>query len=963
MEAAGQGTATGEGGLGGAPREMPQDTPQDTPHDTPQDTPTETPEGEADYVTKGEAEAITRLVRPSVRTSTKEQMVQNPVYSPRTTVEQPATEQVPNAGRDIKYYPDTTLPPWASISETQSWLSDQFETLGTRFASIKASSVANSPGGVSSQWIRHLGSLCDVMQSRTNYWFGSDEANAVKIREGISNYLNMLDQCGVDVLRGPCKGLEIFLNAEKCFCGKVRSQRQKNPSPSAEGKRKSPRGRGRGNRVPNYAHQPFDINKFIYKGGGDADVGSDVTMVTEARQAVSRKLSLADDSPTKGHSKPRRKAKRSAPAATTAGQNSGTKTKGSDQPAKLRPGDNGLTVEALAADNSPTAGSNADKAAAPSSPGASTGGYSAMFKRSKGGRASPGPSPPPDITAPINVPPLKAPSPKKAHARSPTSPKSPTSPSSGRRTSYSEINEYKKAVKSSSPTRSPSPDRSYMGPIGGSKGSRRRRGKKDQTSPEQIGRPGWVKSTHAHSIEVKSKSKPGDVGLGASAAAKSPEKTAVAIGNRVSLNSGKTGTVRYIGKTAFKRGAWVGVELDEAFTGKHNGVVDGIEYFQCENNDMGGVFVKEEVLAILRRSKGEKQVWQRLASSQRKRSKSPSKLNLYQANRIGYKLKSVCFRATDLGGEKFSPVVSWLDTNKVNLASQDMPFKELKKSFRKIGVTRRLVPDTEMDAILSYLENLSRGRVAHRRGIGASDLETMKSVNLQVLYDLLTGVLEEEENRRQEEAIKAAKQAKGAARMSNYSFLRKSPRHLSVKSMSDFRPASPRSSFGRSPRGRTASQPTINAMRQDRPNSSTSVDINNDQELLGAIKDGLEFVWQMQSNSPSANSVKRSPSSSSTATGSPRPGIRRHASAPAKKDREVQLSTSKGSSPQAPTATVPPHTQSASASGEAHIPKPKRRPPKLIPQKVVVGNGVVSSKTARNPSLVEQILGPPPSPL
>ena len=199
--------------------------------------------------------------------------------------------------------------------------------------------------------------------------------------------------------------------------------------------------------------------------------------------------------------------------------------------------------------------------------------------------------------------------------------------------------------------------------------------------------------------------------------------------------------------------------------------------------------------------------------------------------------------------------------------------------------------------------------------------------------------------------------------MSNYSFLRKSPRHLSVKSMSDFRPASPRSSFGRSPRGRTASQPTINAMRQDRPNSSTSVDINNDQELLGAIKDGLEFVWQMQSNSPSANSVKRSSSSSSTATGSPRPGIRRHASAPAKKDREVQLSTSKGSSPQAPTATVPPHTQSASASGEAHIPKPKRRPPKLIPQKVVVGNGVVSSKTARNPSLVEQILGPPPSPL
>ena len=63
----------------------------------------------------------------------------------------------------------------------------------------------------------------------------------------------------------------------------------------------------------------------------------------------------------------------------------------------------------------------------------------------------------------------------------------------------------------------------------------------------------------------------------------------VAEGTRVRVLKNRTGTVRFIGETAFSSGAWVGVELD-APDGKHDGVVDGKRYFTCSANR--GVFVR-----------------------------------------------------------------------------------------------------------------------------------------------------------------------------------------------------------------------------------------------------------------------------------------------------------------------------------------------------------------------------------
>ncbi|EGB07928.1 hypothetical protein AURANDRAFT_18035, partial [Aureococcus anophagefferens] len=47
--------------------------------------------------------------------------------------------------------------------------------------------------------------------------------------------------------------------------------------------------------------------------------------------------------------------------------------------------------------------------------------------------------------------------------------------------------------------------------------------------------------------------------------------------------------VRFAGATHFSSGAWIGVELD-AVDGKHDGVVNGRRYFQCDA--ARGLFVR-----------------------------------------------------------------------------------------------------------------------------------------------------------------------------------------------------------------------------------------------------------------------------------------------------------------------------------------------------------------------------------
>merc|ERR1712228_797053 len=63
------------------------------------------------------------------------------------------------------------------------------------------------------------------------------------------------------------------------------------------------------------------------------------------------------------------------------------------------------------------------------------------------------------------------------------------------------------------------------------------------------------------------------------------------------------GQVKFIGKTKFAVGTWVGVVLDEP-KGKNNGTVKGVSYFQCDNKY--GLFCKPGMAKPVSEGKGKK---------------------------------------------------------------------------------------------------------------------------------------------------------------------------------------------------------------------------------------------------------------------------------------------------------------------------------------------------------------------
>lgn len=51
-------------------------------------------------------------------------------------------------------------------------------------------------------------------------------------------------------------------------------------------------------------------------------------------------------------------------------------------------------------------------------------------------------------------------------------------------------------------------------------------------------------------------------------------------GKRLSYD-GQLCTVRFVGEVKGTKGEWLGVEWDDPTRGKHNGVHEGVRYFQC----------------------------------------------------------------------------------------------------------------------------------------------------------------------------------------------------------------------------------------------------------------------------------------------------------------------------------------------------------------------------------------------
>ncbi|XP_037945299.1 kinesin-like protein KIF13B isoform X2 [Teleopsis dalmanni] len=75
----------------------------------------------------------------------------------------------------------------------------------------------------------------------------------------------------------------------------------------------------------------------------------------------------------------------------------------------------------------------------------------------------------------------------------------------------------------------------------------------------------------------------------------------VVVGESVLIRPYNTsGIISYIGTTHFQAGTWIGVELD-APTGKNDGTVQGIQYFQCKPKH--GIFVRFDKLILDKRGK------------------------------------------------------------------------------------------------------------------------------------------------------------------------------------------------------------------------------------------------------------------------------------------------------------------------------------------------------------------------
>ncbi|KAJ1644301.1 hypothetical protein J3B02_005693 [Coemansia erecta] len=76
------------------------------------------------------------------------------------------------------------------------------------------------------------------------------------------------------------------------------------------------------------------------------------------------------------------------------------------------------------------------------------------------------------------------------------------------------------------------------------------------------------------------------------------EAEKISVGLRCEVSTGelkRRGVVRFVGKTGFRPGFWVGVEYDEP-VGRNDGSVDGVVYFECM--DGHGSFVRPDKVVV-----------------------------------------------------------------------------------------------------------------------------------------------------------------------------------------------------------------------------------------------------------------------------------------------------------------------------------------------------------------------------
>lgn len=156
------------------------------------------------------------------------------------------------------------------------------------------------------------------------------------------------------------------------------------------------------------------------------------------------------------------------------------------------------------------------------------------------------------------------------------------------------------------------------------------------------------------------------------------------IGQQVQVKD-EHGVVRFIGKTEFAAGEWVGIELQSP-VGKNDGSINGTRYFLCEKPGNYGVFVRPGLLSGRSDVKTEKSVvglQAIVAKLQVKLRSAKDQIETYQRelSEAGHKLRLKSLQVEELETEleKLSVESDYLKSNNTAL-SQDLQLLQTKYS-------------------------------------------------------------------------------------------------------------------------------------------------------------------------------------------------------------------------------------------------------------------------------------------
>ena len=883
------------------------------------------------------------------------------------------------------------LPPWSSIAEIQIWLASQVDELSQLLGMFLREYQKLSAQGAISVSAKYFETLHAIITS-TSGWFGSDSAEAVELRGKLVKCVYYLKHHLSNAISALCHHLEVFVVVEKQLYSKMRARKHKQSPKKVTGN-------------PNNASPGLlassRIHKFLYRGSDHATADIDVTVSSDSFDAwtsnPTREFSTGKKSV--GYSKLPR-----ASPSSNSNKSGSIKANGKGPMAKSKLSPSMLELnEQFDSINSTANGIGIGVSPRANPSKSSPAGYHDNYIRTKSNKLDD------HNEIPFSSPSIK--STKKMTMEQENMSYvslSQTSPgkTSGKNHNYQvESMLHKKNYNSggSSHTRvitspskkSPKKKKKSQGnSLQASKSmsngdAQGRSFDKKKEKDNMLVDATELKASPASATTRQRSKRLGSPTLSTASSKSSPSnkerflKSAIKAGSQVVLKSGKEAIVRFIGKTHFAKGLWYGVELTgkDSGAGRHNGRVDDVQYFRCANDSAGdhGLFIQLSRIKDMKSKVVKRKAWTLKDTPKTLVTKSqyvPSKLPEDVMKKIGEKLRAACFRVSKTN-KVASSILPWLEVGSINGGDHrhlQMTISEIKKAFRQKGVTRRLISEEDMDDfLLSFSNELYTNSTMSRKDIPstsilvsklASFLNAARSTNNKFQpVDGFTVPGTEYSREKSRSATSLQTRAKETPRI--------------------------RSSTMLASKGRRGAFDADNAGPGLISNTSP-FDLSNDQKLLVAIQDGLEYVYQMQTDvkkgtsprvglsSPATHRTQRKKSSAypgregkrvKARNGSPLKSKPRNGNSSSKSG----IHKEKQPRQKAERTNILRSAEKANSSNQGQKRTPRRRPPPVPstvplpepPRPDVTQVGLQEQNRSQDPvsDLVLQILGPPPEEL